>query len=146
MAVWIWLGLLILFILAEAATVVLVSIWFAGGALVGMLLAALHAPVWLQVLGALAASAVLLCFTRPVAMKHFNRSRVKTNVEDLKGKQAIVTSEINNLMGVGQVIVGGQEWSARNAVENEVIPEGMVVTIEQIKGVKLIVKSVEPDM
>ena len=69
---------------------------------------------------------------------------MKTNVEDLKGKQAIVTSEINNLMGVGQVIVGGQEWSARNVVENEVIPEGMVVTIEQIKGVKLIVKSVEP--
>lgn len=144
MAVWIWLGLLILFILAEAVTVVLVSIWFAGGALVGMLLAALHAPVWLQILGALVASAVLLYFTRPIAMKHFNRNRVKTNVEDLKGKQAIVTSEINNLMGVGQVIVGGQEWSARNVVENEVIPEGMVVTIEQIKGVKLIVKSVEP--
>ena len=74
MAVWIWLGLLILFILAEAVTVVLVSIWFAGGALVGMLLAALHAPVWLQILGALVAAIVLLYFTRPIAMKHFNRN------------------------------------------------------------------------
>lgn len=151
MDVIMWLIALIIFIVIEAVTVTLVSVWFAGGSLVGMLAAALHAPLWLQVVLFLVVSLVLLFYTRPFAMKHFNKDREKTNVSGIIGKQGIVTNEINNLHGEGQVTVGGQEWSARNIVDGEVIPEGSIVTVEEIKGVKLMVRIVpvkatkEPD-
>lgn len=144
MSLWTWLALIVLFIIAEAVTVALVSIWFAGGSFVGLILAALHAPWWLQIIGALLVSGVLIYFTRPVAMRHFNRNRVKTNISDLAGKQAIVTEAIDNLQATGQVIVNGQEWSARNVVDDTVIPEGAVVVIEKVSGVKLMVKLSAP--
>ena len=140
MSVWLWLALIVFFVIAEACTEVLVSIWFAGGSLVGLILSALHAPWWLQFIVALVVSGVLIFFTRPIAMKHFNKNRVKTNVSSLTGKQAIVTETIDNLQATGQVIVNGQEWSARNTADNEVIPEGAIVTIEKVSGVKLMVK------
>lgn len=142
MSVWLWLALIVFFVIAEATTVVLVSIWFAGGSLVGLILSALHAPWWLQIIAALVVSGVLMYFTRPIAMRHFNRNRVKTNVSSLSGKQAIVIEEIDNLKAAGRVIVDGQEWSARNNANNEAIPEGAVVSIEKIKGVTLMVKMV----
>lgn len=140
MSVWLWLALVFFFVIAEACTVVLVSIWFAGGSLVGLVLAALHAPWWLQIIGALLVSGVLIYFTRPIAMKHFNKSLVKTNVSSLAGKEGIVTETIDNLKASGQVIVNGQEWSARSVVDDQVIPEGAIVTIEKVSGVKLMVK------
>lgn len=144
MTVWLWLALFVFFVIAEASTVVLVSIWFAGGSLVGLILAALHAPWWLQIIAALLVSGVLLYFTRPIAMKHFNKNRVKTNISIMAGKQAIVTEKIDNLQATGQVIVNGQEWSARNVENDEVIPEGAVVIIEKVSGVKLMVKDNTP--
>lgn len=144
MSLWTWLALIVFFVIAEACTVVLVSIWFAGGSLVGLILSALHAPWWLQIIAALLVSGVLIYFTRPIAMKHFNKNRVKTNISSLAGKQAIVTEPIDNLQATGQVIVNGQEWSARNAANDEVIPEGAIVTIEKVSGVKLMVKFSAP--
>ena len=73
-------------------------------------------------------------------MKYFNKDRVKTNAESLVGRQAIVVSEIDNLQGIGQVTVGGQEWSARSLNENLKLPVGMVVEVVAINGVKLIVR------
>ena len=136
-----WLIALVVLLLIEGATVTLVCIWFAGGALIGMLAAALHAPIWLQVLLFLLVSIILLVYTRPIAMKFFNKDREKTNVSGIIGKQAIVVDEIDNLQGLGQVTVGGQEWTARNVVEGEIIPVGTVVVVEEVKGVKLMVRS-----
>ena len=79
-------------------------------------------------------------FTRPVAVKYFNKDRVRTNAESLVGKQAIVISEIDNLQGIGQVTVGGQEWSARTTIEGITLPVGSVVIIRAISGVKLMVE------
>ncbi len=142
MEVMMWLILLIAFLVVEAITVALVSIWFAGGALVALLAALLHAPMGLQVILFLVVSLVLLFFTRPVAVKYFNKDRVKTNAESLIGKQAIVISEVDNLQGIGQATVGGQQWSARNVVNDAVIPVGAVVVVEDIKGVKLMVRDI----
>ena len=140
MNVTVWLILLIVFLIVEATTVSLVSIWFAGGSIIGLIAAALHAPWWLQILLALITALVLLYFTRPIAVKYFNKDRVKTNAESLVGQQAIVISEINNLQGIGQVTVNGQEWSARNVNSEEEIPVGSVVVIRAISGVKLMVE------
>lgn len=137
---FLWLVLLILFIVAELATMGLTTIWFAGGALVAAIAAALHAPLVLQVALFLVVSIVLLFFTRPIAVKYFNKDRVRTNVESMIGRQAIVISEINNLEGVGQVTVSGQEWSARSRNEAQQIPVGTVVVVCAVSGVKLIVE------
>lgn len=138
-----WLVLLILFIAVEAGTLGLTSIWFAGGALIALVIAAIGGPVWLQLLFFLAVSLVLLFFTRPVAMKYFNRERVKTNVESVVGKQAVVTVGINNLQGTGTVVLAGQEWTARSCEEGIVIPEGAVVVVEAVSGVKLMVRELK---
>lgn len=136
----VWLAILIILVVIEIFTLGLTTIWFAGGALVAIVVAVLGGPVWLQVLLAAIVSAVLLFFTRPVAMKYFNRDRERTNAESLVGRQAIVISEINNLQGIGQVTVNGMEWTARSIMEGLTIRPGEVVIIRGINGVKLLVE------
>ena len=135
-----WLVLLLVCIIVEFVTMGLTTIWFAGGALVAILATVLHIPPVLQVALFLAVAILLLIFTRPIAVKYFNKDRIRTNVESMIGKQAIVISEINNLEGIGQVTVGGQEWTARSKDENVEIPVGTVVIVCAINGVKLIVE------
>lgn len=135
-----WLIVIILSIGVEVASLGLTSIWFAGGALVALVAAVFNVPLVVQILLFFVVSLVLLFFTRPIAVKYFNKDRVKTNVESLVGKQAIVTSEIDNLQGIGQVVVNGQEWSARSTSEGIKLPVGCVVNIMAISGVKLIVE------
>ncbi len=134
----IWLIALAVFIVIELVT--LTTIWFAGGSLIAAVAAAFSAPLWLQIILFFVVSLVLLWFTRPLAVRYFNKDRVRTNVESMIGMQAIVTSEINNLEGIGEVKVGGQEWSARTLYEGMRLPVGMVVVVRQVSGVKLIVE------
>lgn len=138
-----WLVLLILCLVIEALTLGLAGIWFVGGALFAILAALLHAPIFVQVILFFLVSLLLLFFTRPLAVKYFNKDRIKTNVESMVGRQAIVTDEIDNLHSVGKVTVGGQEWSARSCEEGMRIPKGTVVNVVAISGVKLIVKKDE---
>ncbi len=138
--VTIWLAVLVVCVGIEIATMGLTTIWFAGGALVSAILAALNAPLWLQIVAFFVVSLILLYLTRPVAVKYFNKDRVKTNVESLIGRQAIVISEIDNLQGIGQVTVGGQEWSARSVKDDVQLPVGSVVVVRSVSGVKLIVE------
>ncbi|MDE7250662.1 MAG: NfeD family protein [Lachnospiraceae bacterium] len=136
----IWLIVFVVCIVAEIISMGLTTIWFAGGALVATVVAAIGAPLWLQITVFAVVSLVLLYFTRPIAVKYFNKDRVKTNAESLVGKQAIVISEIDNLQGIGQVTVGGQEWSARTTEEGITLPVGSVVVVRAISGVKLMVE------
>ena len=138
--VTIWLAVLVVRVGIEIATMGLTTIWFAGGALVSAILAALNAPLWLQIVAFFVVSLILLYLTRPVAVKYFNKDRVKTNVESLIGRQAIVISEIDNLQGIGQITVGGQEWSARSVKDDVQLPVGSVVVVRSVSGVKLIVE------
>lgn len=135
-----WLIVLILSVGIEAATLGLTCIWFAFGALIAVIAAAFQAPLAVQVILFFIVSLVLMFGTRPIAVKYFNKDRVKTNVESLVGRQAIVVGEIDNLLGIGQVVVGGQEWSARCVDDGTKLPEGTVVEIVAISGVKLMVK------
>lgn len=136
----VWLVILILAIFIEVFTMGLSSIWFAGGALVAVIAAAISLPVWLQIILFIVVSILMLVFTRPVAVKYFNKDRIRTNVESMVGRQAIVVSEIDNLQGIGQVSVGGQEWSARSEDDSKPMAVGCVVEIVAVSGVKLIVR------
>ncbi|MCI8359574.1 MAG: NfeD family protein [Lachnospiraceae bacterium] len=135
-----WLVILVILIVIELITMGLTTIWFAGGALAAALISIPGTPLALQILIFLIVSGLLLYFTRPVAVKYFNRDRIRTNVESMIGRQAIVISEINNLEGIGQVNTGGMEWSARSSFHNVVLPVGTVVTVLGVDGVKLIVE------
>lgn len=136
----VWLVLLVILIVIELITMGLTTIWFAGGALAAALVSIPGTPIVLQVIVFLIVSSVLLFFTRPVAVKYFNKDRVRTNIESMIGRQAIVVSEINNIEGIGQVNTGGMEWSARSSYHNVVLPVGAVVTVLGVDGVKLIVE------
>ncbi len=136
-----WMVVLILCIVIEVLTLGLTTIWFAAGALVAIFAALLYAPIFVQVILFLLVSLTLLFFTRPIAVKYFNRDRVKTNVESMVGRQAIVTGEIDNVQATGQVTVSGQEWSARSWDDKVRIPAGAVVVVVAISGVKLIVRT-----
>ncbi len=136
-----WMVILILCIVIEVLTLGLTTIWFAAGALVAIFAALLYAPIFVQVILFLLVSLTLLFFTRPIAVKYFNRDRVKTNVESMVGRQAIVTGEIDNVQATGQVTVSGQAWSARSWDDKVRIPAGAVVVVVAISGVKLIVRT-----
>lgn len=136
-----WMVILILCIVIEVLTLGLTTIWFAAGALVAIFAALLYAPIFVQVILFLLVSLTLLFFTRPIAVKYFNRDRVKTNVESMVGRQAIVIGEIDNVQATGQVTVSGQEWSARSWDDKVRIPAGAVVVVVAISGVKLIVRT-----
>lgn len=136
----IWTVLLVVLVAIEVATMGLTTIWFAAGALAATIAAACNAPLFIQIALFLIVSVLMLVFTRPVAVKYFNKDRVRTNVESLVGQKGIVTGEINNLKGCGQVTLNGMEWTARSVLQGCVIPEGSVVVVKEIHGVKLIVE------
>ncbi len=135
-----WLFVLIATLIVEIITMGLTSVWFSGGALVAALIAAMHGPVWLQGVAFFAVSLALLAITRPIAVKYFNKERLRTNAESLVGERGIVTGEIDNLKAMGQVTIKGQDWTARTESDGQVIPEGTIVSVVSISGVKLIVK------
>lgn len=139
----IWLGILAVLLIIEAITAGLTTIWFAGGALVAAIAAYCGAGVVLQFVLFFAVSLVLLIFTRPVAVRYMNHNVEKTNAESLLGKRAVVIEKIDNLAQTGYVRIRDIEWTARTSDDSVKIPENAVVEIEEIQGVKLIVKEVK---
>ena len=134
-----WTILLIALVVLEASTAHLVCIWFAGGALIALILSLLKIGIVLQICAFMIATVILLIVTRPLVAKLRNHHTEKTNTDALIGKEAIVTEAISNINSTGTVKIGGMTWSART--ENNIpIQEGMVVTVQKIDGVKLIVK------
>ncbi len=141
--VWIWLGLLVLFIVFELITTSLTTIWFAGGALVAFVMALVELPVWAQIAAFFVVSIVLLIFTRPFLTKFLKVVGEKTNVDSLIGQTARVIVDINNNDSIGYALVGGQEWTARAENDNDIIPKDTLVEIVGVSGVKLIVRRKE---
>ncbi|MCI9139363.1 NfeD family protein [bacterium 1XD42-8] len=140
MDAFIWLAVIVICLIIEAVTLGLTTIWFAGGALIAFIASLFRVPIAIQFFLFFIVSLALLFLTRPIAIKYFNKDRIKTNVDTLIGKQAVVISEINNLKGEGTVILEGKEWTARSNAKHEILEDGMVVKILRIEGVKLIVE------
>ena len=133
-----WLIVMIGFLIAEALTVGLVGIWFAGGALVAVILSLFEVSPLMQVIVFFAVSICLLVFTRKIFVEKLNTGKENTNVDALIGETGQVTMTINP-MEVGQVKLKGQVWSALADDSLMTIEKGTYVTIKAIEGVKLIV-------
>ena len=138
MMITIWAAAIVLFLILEAVTVGVVSIWFALGSICALIAALLGAPVWLQIAWFALISVLTLLLTRPVVRKYVNGKKQATNADRVIGMKATVKEAINNLAAEGAVLCDGKEWSARSA-SGEAIPVGAVVTVEAIEGVKLMV-------
>ena len=134
-----WAAALVFFLVLEAVTFQLVSVWLGLGALVSLLLAIFEVPFWVQLLVFVAVSAVALWATRPL-VKKFLSNKVATNSELDIGKVAIVTETINNSLSKGRVKLNGTYWAARS-LEGDIIEEGATVTVVEVDGSKLIVKN-----
>ena len=140
-AAFVWLGLMILFLIAEGATVSLVSLWFAAGAVVAMFAALLGAGVWLQTGLFLAVSGALLLMLRPIVRRYLAPKITATNVDSLVGATGLVTVAIDNVTASGQVKLGAMEWTARSTT-GENIPQGTLIRVDRIEGVKVYVTPV----
>lgn len=137
-----WLVLMVVFLILEAATVTLVSLWFAAGALTAMVAALLGGALWLQVTLFLAVAAVLLTALRPLVRRFLTPKLTATNIDSVIGSTGLVTAPINNVTASGQVKLGAMVWSARST-SGEVIPEGTNVRVDKIEGVKVFVSPAE---
>lgn len=140
---YVWLGLVILFVVAECVTVGLVSIWFAGGSLVAMLLAMAGAKTVWQIIAFLLVSGLLLAVTRPFVKKYLMNKRVKTNYESVIGEVVKVTENIDNFNQSGAAFADGKEWTARSAKDTVSLEKGTLARVTAIEGVKLIVEPYE---
>ena len=137
---YIWLAFVILFVIAEAMTVGLVSIWFAGGALVAMFVAMAGANVGWQMLAFVVISAGLIFATRPLAKKYINNKKEKTNYKSVIGEVAKVIETIDNYNQTGAAFADGKEWTARSVRDTVILEKGTLVKVVSIEGVKLIVE------
>lgn len=140
-AAFVWLGLVILFLIAEGATVSLVSLWFAAGAVVAMFAALLGAGAWLQTGLFLVVSGALLLMLRPIVRRYLVPKITATNVDSLVGVTGLVTEAIDNVTASGQVKLGAMEWTARSTT-GENIPQGTLIRVDRIEGVKVYVTPV----
>ena len=135
-----WLGMMVVLCIIELATMGLTTIWFAAGALAACIVALIQGNIWIQTIVFLLVSILLLIFTRPVAVKYLNHSRIKKNIESLIGREAVVLQPIENLKIQGKVLMNGMEWTARTASNQDIIEKDTIVVVERVEGVKLIVK------
>ena len=136
---YMWLIAFVLFTVVEFATsMALISIWFAAGSLVALVLSAFDVPLWIQLLVFILVSAILLICTRPIAKKHA-KNNIDTNIKIIIGKTAKVIEDIDNLKATGRVRLDGVDWTAISDT-GEIIEKDSHVTVTKIEGSKLYVK------
>lgn len=137
-----WAVLIVVFGVLEAMTAQLVSIWFVIGALASLVASLCHASLPIQIIVFVVVSIAALLITRPIVKKYVNPKKERTNADKVIGQLGIVTEDIDNIDGVGQVKVDGKIWTARTA-DGSAVLAGQEVVIDRIEGVKLIVKAKE---
>jgi membrane protein implicated in regulation of membrane protease activity len=137
-----WLGLAVVLGIVETTTMDLVFLMLAGGALAGALAAAVGAPLLLQAVVAVVATAALLGVVRPVAKRHLRTPlEARTGVAALVGRDALVTAKVD--AHSGQVKLAGEIWSARAFDDREVIEPGARVHVVEIDGATAVVFQIE---
>ncbi len=135
----IWILAMVSLIVIELSTVGLYCVWFAFGALAGLILAMMELPTPVQLIAFAVVSALLFFFVRPKLEHKINLKAIRTNAEALVGMVGVAVTDIKDLDG-GQVKVNGQMWSAKlGDCCEETIPQGSKVVIHEVQGVKLII-------
>ena len=133
---FLWFSVILLTLAIESQTADLVSIWFAPGAFVAMILAFCEVDLWIQILAFIAATLVCVFVGRPRLLRP--SKNVATNIDAIIGEKGVVVEKIENIAGAGQVKVRGQYWSARAVSDDDEYEPGDIVSVVAVEGVKLI--------
>lgn len=136
---YLWIAAIIIFMIVEACTYQLVSIWFVLGAVGAAIAYFADAALWLQIAVFTAVSAVSFAILRPLSIKLVKRPKIKTNADSLIGREVLITHDVNNTEGEGQGKINGMTWTVRGESAG-IIRAGDTATIKRIEGVKLIVE------
>ena len=141
MELWVgWLILAGLMFVLEILTAGFLVFWFGVAALLTMVLSIFVDSVVIQIVVFIVLSFILVLATKPIVSKYVLKDdMVKTNVYTVIGKTAITTVDIDLAKGTGQIKVGSDVWSAKSE-DGEFIPEGTMVEIVKVEGVKVVVK------
>ncbi|MCI8441955.1 MAG: NfeD family protein [Provencibacterium sp.] len=138
-----WLLLAALLLTLEFLTYQLVSIWFAAGAVVALLLSLTGMPFSVQLACFVLVSCIALLAFRPLCRHILAGRRERTNADAVIGSEGMVTEKVDNLQGKGRVSAMGLNWSARSE-NGQPIAEKQPVRVLAIEGVKLIVRPLDP--
>jgi len=136
-----WLIIFIFLIFVEMATVNLVSIWFAIGAIASCILSIYVDNLIIQLGCFVITSTICLILTKSIISKIKNHKITPTNLDRVIGDIGIVTEDIDEFNN-GEVKVDGKTWTATS---KETLKVGTKVKIVSINGVKLNVKSIKED-
>ncbi len=137
---YIWAVVTVIAIITETIIADLVTIWFIPAGILSLILSLLpiKIPVYLQVAIFFAVSIGLVVMSKTIFKELFKKKPlVRTNLDAVIGKDAVVIETINNLEGKGAVKVGGKVWSAVSE-DDSIIKENELVIVKEIRGVKLI--------
>ncbi len=138
---YIWLALVLLFVIIEASTAALVSIWFCVGALAALVVSFIApANVVAQIIVFLLVSAATIVALRPLSKRLLSSKRVVTNVDANIGKRCKVIEEIRP-DEFGRVMLEGVPWTAKADVP---LAKDSWCVVTAIEGVKLVVAPAPP--
>jgi membrane protein implicated in regulation of membrane protease activity len=136
-----WLIAAGLFAAGEVASLDLVLLMFAGGALGGMTVALVGGAVAFQFVAFIVVSLALLAFVRPLATKHLTEGARHPQLEGAKssvvGRTARVTRPVDRHSG--RIKLGADEWSARTQHDGETFDVGVTVRILDVDGATAVV-------
>ena len=144
MYMWIvWLVLFVTMLFVEALGPSLVSVWFAFGALVALIVSFIpNVAWWVEVVIFVVISLATLLALRPVLKRYFKRNNYNTNIDSFTGKRGYVIEDIEYLKP-GAVKIGDVSWTAIPVDKDQKILDGEVIEVVAVNGNKLIVKKVE---
>ena len=139
----IWLSIFVLAIIIEAITSDLTSIWFAGGAIIALIISFIpDVAWWIQVIIFIVISTVMILGLRPLAKKLLKTNITNSNIDEMAGKKGIMLKGYDEL-NHGEVKINDVVWTAIGADESKAIPQGTKVVVVAVNGNKLIVRPVE---
>ena len=139
----IWLVLFVAMLAVEALGPALVSVWFAFGALVALIVSFIPGVAWwVEVVIFVVISLATLLALRPVLRRYFKRNNYNTNIDSFTGKRGYVIEDITYLKP-GAVKIGDVSWTAIPVEKDQKILENEVIEVVAVNGNKLIVKKVE---
>ena len=134
---YIWLAIVIILSIIEAATVNLVSIWFVVSGIITMIVTLLTDNLTIQITTFLLLGIIFMLLTRKT-IKKISPEKAKTNLDRIIGMEGIVTEKITKTTP-GEVKVDGKKWTA---IANNTIDTGPAVKILEINSTKLKVERI----
>ncbi len=134
-----WLGLALLLLAVEAATVDFVFVMLCGGAVAGAVAAALGAPVVLQVVVAVVVALLLIGVVRPIVKRQFLSGDASKDIGAgaLTGRTGRVVETVTETDG--RIRLSGETWSARVPAGDRPCEPGEEVRVLHLDGATAVV-------